>query len=228
MSLPESRVFPDAAQLTSALADAVCAEADAAIGARGAFHLVLAGGNTPRALYQALAARGAGDALWHVWYGDERCLPADDRERNSVMAETAWLAASQLPLPNRHTIPAELGAREAVALYSKRLEGVGDFDVVLLGMGEDGHTASLFPGHAWGEGPDSADAMAVHDAPKPPPERVTLSAARLSRSRRVWFIVSGAGKHEAMRCWRNGERLPVTAVHGRDETLIWLDRAAAP
>lgn len=228
MSLPELRVFPDAEHLVLALADALCTEAEADIRARGTFHLVLAGGNTPRELYRALAARGAGDAHWVVWYGDERCVAADDPERNSMMAETAWLAASRIPPANRHAIPAERGAREAADAYSKRLEAVGDFDLVLLGMGEDGHTASLFPGRDWGEVADSADALAVHDSPKPPPERVSLSAARLNRSRRVWFLVSGASKREAMRRWRDGEPLPVGAIHARTETLVWLDRAAAP
>lgn len=228
MSLPEARIFPDAEHLVSALADALCAQADADIQARGAFHLVLAGGNTPRELYRALATRGAGDAHWHVWYGDERCVAADDPERNSVMAETAWLAASRIPVANRHAIPAERGARDAADAYSKRLEGLGDFDLVLLGMGEDGHTASLFPGRSWGEAADSAGALAVYDAPKPPPERVSLSAARLNRSRRVWFLVSGAAKREAMRRWRDGDPLPVGAVRARTETLVWLDRAAAP
>ena len=228
MSLPEARIFSDAEHLVSALADALCAQAEVDIRARGTFHLVLAGGNTPRALYRALAMRGAGDAHWVVWYGDERCVAADDPERNSLMAETAWLAASGIPPVNRHAIPAERGARDAADAYSKRLEGVGDFDLVLLGMGEDGHTASLFPGRAWGVSADSADALAVYDAPKPPPERVSLSAARLSRSRRVWFLVSGGSKREAMRRWREGEPLPVGAVHARTETLVWLDRAAAP
>lgn len=228
MSLPETRVFADVEQLVSVLAGALCAEAEAGIKARGEFHLVLAGGNTPRALYRTLAARGAGDARWHVWYGDERCVAADHPERNSVMAETAWLAASRLPRANRHAIPAELGAPKAAALYAHCLEGIGDFDVVLLGMGEDGHTASLFPGRVWGDAPQAADALPVYDAPKPPPERVSLSAARLSRSRHVWFLVSGAAKREAMQRWRDGAPLPVAAVHGRTETLVWLDRAAAP
>jgi len=81
VSLPELRVFPDAEHLVLALADALCTEAEADIRARGTFHLVLAGGNTPRELYRALAARGAGDAHWVVWYGDERCLPEDDSDR---------------------------------------------------------------------------------------------------------------------------------------------------
>jgi 6-phosphogluconolactonase len=219
------RVFADSAALVRALADALCAEAAAAIAARGAFHLVLAGGTTPRALYAELARRGAGDARWHIWYGDERCLPAAHPERNSAMAEAAWLAASNIPEAQRWPIPAEHGASEAAAVYADWLARVGDFDVALLGMGEDGHTASLFPGRDWGTAADSPDALAVFDAPKPPPERVSLSAARLNRSRRVWFVVTGAGKREALLRWRQGAKLPVSGVQGGQETVAWLDQA---
>lgn len=220
------RVFADADALVRALADALCAEAAAAIAARGAFHLVLAGGTTPRALYAELARRGAGDAHWHIWYGDERCLPVDHPERNNAMAEAAWLAASQIPEEHRWPIPAEFGAREAATAYADALARVGDFDVVLLGVGEDGHTASLFPDHEWGAQSDSPDVLAVHDAPKPPSERVSLSAARLKRSAKLWVVVTGPSKHAALGRWRQGESLPVAAVHGRDETVAWIDAAA--
>jgi 6-phosphogluconolactonase len=228
MRLPEWRVFPDADELVPALADALCAEAAAAIAARGAFHLVLAGGSTPHALYCALAARHAGDANWHVWYGDERCLPEGHPARNNVMAETAWLSASRIPPENRRAIPAEQGSREAAALYAGWLAGVADFDLVLLGMGEDGHTASLFPDHDWGDAPGSPDVLAVHGALKPPPERVSLSAARLNRSRRVWFVVTGSGKRHALRRWAWQEALPVTAVQGLQQTVAWVDALAWP
>ena len=222
------RVFADSDALVRALADALCAEAAAAITARGVFHLVLAGGTTPRALYAELARRGAGDARWHIWYGDERCLSADHPERNSAMAEAAWLAASNIPEEQRWPMPAEFGAGEAAAVYADWLERVGDFDIVLLGMGEDGHTASLFPGHDWGTAVDSPDALAVFDASKPPPERVSLSAARLNRSAKLWVVVTGAGKRDALQRWRRGERLPVAAMQGRQETVAWLDAAAWP
>lgn len=228
MTLPEWRVYADADALVSALADALCAEAEAAIAARGAFHLVLAGGSTPRELYCALADRHAGDERWHIWYGDERCLPADHPERNSVMSEAAWLSASSIPAANRRPIPAELGACEAAAAYGEWLAGVGDFDVVLLGMGEDGHTASLFPGHDWGNATGSPDVLAIYDAPKPPPERVSLSAARLNLSRHLWFVVTGSGKRAALQRWKGGVALPVSAVRGRQQTVAWLDAAASP
>ena len=228
MSLPEWRVFADAQSLIASLADAICAEAEAASVTRGGFHLVLAGGSTPHELYRALADRHAGDERWHIWYGDERCLPAGHPERNSVMSEAAWLAASSIPSENRRPIPAELGAVEAATRYASGLKDVADFDVVLLGMGEDGHTASLFPGHDWGDAPGSPDVLAVLDAPKPPRERVSLSAARLSRGQRVWFVVSGSGKREALARWKNGAALPVSAIRGKQQTVVWLDQAARP
>jgi 6-phosphogluconolactonase len=224
----EWRAYPDSDALVEALADALQAEAEVAIAARGVFHLVLAGGTTPLALYRALAERNVGDARWHIWYGDERCLPADHSERNSVMAGSAWLSASRIPPENRRPIPAERGALEAAAIYAGWLSGVPDFDVALLGLGEDGHTASLFPGHDWGDAPDSPDVLAVHDAPKPPRERVSLSATRLNRSTLAWFVVTGAGKRDALLRWERCESLPVAAVHGRQETVAWLDAAAWP
>ena len=209
--------------LVKQLADALCAVAENAILERGAFHLVLAGGRTPQMLYRELGKRHAGDAHWHIWYGDERCLPAHDPQRNSLMAETAWLAHSAIPPQQRRAIPAEHGAILAAQQYQAWLENVAAFDLVLLGMGEDGHTASLFPGRTW----EDADVIAVHDAPKPPPERVSLSASRLSDSRRVWFIVTGAEKREAVARWKKKENLPVAQVRGREETVAWVDQAAA-
>lgn len=224
MSLPEWRVFVDAQTLVTQLADALCEVAADAIRERGIFHLVLAGGRTPQALYRELAKRRVGNAHWHIWYGDERCLPPKDPARNSQMAEIAWLADSAIPLPQRRAIPAEFGAMTAASQYRDWLAGVKSFDLSLLGVGEDGHTASLFPGQR-GEGEN--DVIAVHDAPKPPSERVSLSATRLSRSQRVWFIVTGADKQEAVARWKRNEPLPATRVSGVAETVVWLDQAAA-
>ena len=228
MTAPEWRVFSDADTLVACLADTLCEAAQGAIAARGAFHLVLAGGRTPLDLYRELSQRDAGDGRWHLWYGDERCLPLDHPERNSRMIETAWLAASRIPPENHRPIPAELGATQAAAQYAENLKEVTDFDVVLLGMGEDGHTASLFPDHDWGIPPSSPDVLAIQDAPKPPAERVSLSAARLNRSKHVWFVVTGSSKNNAITRWKNGEALPVSAVRGKQETLAWLDAAALP
>ncbi|TAM91802.1 MAG: 6-phosphogluconolactonase, partial [Rhodanobacteraceae bacterium] len=161
-------VFPDDASLVAnALARVLAASRDA-IAQHGAFDIVLAGGNTPRKLYRGLRNADCDWSRWHVWFGDERCAPPDDPERNSRMARDEWLDHVAIPIANIHPIPAEAGAREGAVLYARALRAVDAFDLVLLGLGEEGHTASLFPGHDWGMHADSPDALAVFKAPKPP------------------------------------------------------------
>lgn len=197
-----------------------------ALGARGEFHIVLAGGGTPRRLYAALAAEPHDWPRWQVWFGDERCLPVDHPERNSRMAATALLERVPIPAGQVHEIPAELGPIEAAAAYARALANVDEFDLVLLGLGEDGHTASLFPGQDWGDTEDAADVLPVFDAPKPPAERVSLSARRLLRSRQVLFLVEGPSKHAALAAWRRGEAMPAAAVMPSVGVDVLTDRQA--
>src|ERR1022692_551796 len=190
----------------------ILAAADRAIRARGEFHFVLAGGDTPRGTYRRLREARVDWSGWCIYFGDERCLPADDAARNSRMVGEAWLDHVPIPTERLHAIPAELGPAQGAEAYAQTLRAVGEFDLVLLGLGEDGHTASLFLDHEWGTASGSPDALAVFDAPKPPPERVTLSAARLSRARQVMFLVSGEAKHRAIVDWRAGENIPARAI----------------
>jgi 6-phosphogluconolactonase len=187
-------------------------DAARAIEQRGRFLIVLAGGNTPRGIYRMLHAADTDWSCWQVYFGDERCLPADSAERNSRMAADAWLNHVPIPQDQVHAIPAELGASAAALAYAETLRGVGDFDLVLLGLGEDGHTASLFPGRDWGVAASAPDALAVFDAPKPPPQRVSLSSARLSRTREVLFLVEGEAKRNVVARWRAGELLAAGAI----------------
>ena len=202
----------NAHELQSTAISALLASAEQAIQERGQFHIVLAGGNTPREIYHALCTAKTDWSLWHIYFGDERCLPPLDPARNSRMAQEGWLNNVPIPARQLHVIAGELGANEAARQYSVALRAVGDFDLVLLGLGEDGHTASLFPGHEWGSAPGSPDTLAVFDAPKPPQQRVSLSAARLSRARQVIFLVSGESKRRAMETWRAGEDIPARAI----------------
>lgn len=202
----------DERALQQAAVGTILAGAARAIRERGQFHLVLAGGNTPRGIYRELCAARTDWSAWRIYFGDERCLPQADSARNSRMAAEAWLDWVPIAPPQRHTIPAELGALLAARMYAETLQTVGDFDLVLLGLGEDGHTASLFPGHDWGAARGSPDALAVFDAPKPPPQRVSLSAARLSRARQVEFLVSGESKRRAVGEWRAGKDIPARAI----------------
>lgn len=201
-----------------------------AIERRGRFLIVLAGGNTPRDVYRMLRGADTDWSRWQVYFGDERCLPADDAERNSAMVADAWLNHVPIPRDQVHAIPAELGASAAALAYAETLRGVGDFDLVLLGLGEDGHTASLFPGRDWGIAADApdADALAVFDAPKPPPQRVSLSATRLSRTRGVLFLVAGEAKRSAVAQWRAGGDIPARAIHPKAGVDVLVESMLLP
>lgn len=216
MSAPGQRVrwhpVRDAQELAQQACERVLRSAEAAIAARGIFSIVLAGGGTPRACYERLRAARTDWSRWRIWFGDERCLPPGHRERNSRMAGGAWLDHVPLGSAAVHTIAAERGAVVAAGAYAEELSRVDEFDCVLLGLGEDGHTASLFPGDDWGVTPGSPDALAVHSAPKPPPERISMSAARLSRARCVLFLVAGQSKRRAVSGWHAGEQLPAAAI----------------
>jgi 6-phosphogluconolactonase len=189
--------------------DAIVQCAAQAIAERGQFLIVLAGGNTPRAVYRLLREAPTDWSKWHVYYGDERCLPRDHVGRNSLMAEQTWLDHVPIPASQIYTMPAESGALLGAKTYAETLAGVGDFDFVLLGLGEDGHTASLFPGGPWNDG---GATVAVANAPKPPPQRISMSASRLSAAHNVLFLVSGAGKQQAVNDWRAGKAIPASAI----------------
>jgi 6-phosphogluconolactonase len=203
---------PDENALQQQALTLILAQAARAIHERGQFHVVLAGGNTPRGVYRQLGRAQTDWSAWHVYFGDERCVPPDDPARNYHMAAEAWLNQVAIPATQVHPIPGELGAVQASQRYAEALEAVGDFDLVLLGLGEDGHTASLFPDHDWGAAPGAPDTLAVFDAPKPPRERVSLSATRLSRTREVLFLVSGEAKRWAISQWLADKDIPASSI----------------
>ncbi len=215
--------FNDAEAVAQATAEHVLQAATRAIESRGRFKLVLAGGTTPAQAYRLLRAAEADWGKWFIYFGDERCLPADHPERNSVMARQNWLAHVAIPEQNIFPIPVEEGVDVAVEKYAAIVAAARPFDLVLLGMGEDGHTASLFPGQPLDA---SALVIAVRDAPKPPPRRVSLGLAALNAAREVLIIVTGRGKQTAVRRWRAGENLPVAQVHGQQGTEVYIDAAA--
>lgn len=221
------QVHADAAATLSAAARRIEAAARDAIDRRGAFRIVLSGGETPRRLYAMLALTAVRWGAWHVYWGDERCVPRGDVQRNDAMAQGVWLDASPIPHAQIHPIPAELGPEAGAAAYSRALQDVPAFDLALLGLGEDGHTASLFPGRDWGVDPDSPAALAVRQAPKPPRERVSLSAARLSAARAVLVLAPGEGKRDAVRRWEAGEDLPIRAIAPETGVDAFVDRASA-
>jgi 6-phosphogluconolactonase len=201
--------FNSIAALRHAVCDTIMQSAYAAITKNGQFSIVLAGGNTPRAIYRLLRDMPAEWSKWHVYINDDRCLPIDHEDRNSLMVDQVWLSHVAVPKNQIHNIPAELGPIEGAKSYAKTLANVGTFDLVLFGLGEDGHTASLFPGHAVD---NSADAVPVFNSPKPPAERVTMSQNRLNNTNAAMFLVTGAGKQDAVNQWRGGVAIPATLI----------------
>jgi 6-phosphogluconolactonase len=212
---------------TAGLREAACGRvlgaAARALRDRGSMVIVLAGGSTPQEVYRTLRGAATDWPRWHVWFGDERCAPRDDALRNSRMASDAWLDHVPIPRVQIHEIPAELGPVDGARAYREMLHAIGDFDLVLLGLGEDGHTASLFPGHDWGAAKDAPDALAVTGAPKPPPERVSLSANRLGRAREVLFLVEGESKRDAVARWRAQADIPARAIRPRAGVDVLVD-----
>ena len=204
--------FKTATLLQQHLAEKIITQANDCIATHGFFSIVLAGGETPRAIYAQLQHSKTNWQHWHIYFGDERCLPEADAGRNSSMAFSAWLNHVPVQHNNIHTIPAHLPATDCINHYTKTLQRIECFDVILLGLGEDGHTASLFPTNDWGTTPDAPSVIAVNNAPKPPAQRITLSAQRLSRANKVWFIVSGEAKREALTRWQKGDAIPATAI----------------
>lgn len=211
-------------QVAEVAAQRILAAAHEAIAARGCFKLVLAGGRTPLSAYTLLAGRRADWDRWHIFFGDERCLGADDPERNSRAAADSFLGQVPIPRESVHAIPAELGAEPAAAAYEDLIRDSLPFDLVLLGLGEDGHTASLFPRRQIPEGPL---VIPVHGAPKPPPDRVSLTPRALSSSGRILVLVTGSGKREALARWREGADLPIAQATAGGRVEVLTDPPAA-
>jgi len=221
----EWQVYADADAVAREACHTIGHTARRAIADRGRFKLVLAGGTTPVAAYRLLAATDQTWDRWEIWFGDERCLPPNDVERNSHAAAEAWLNLVPIPEEQIHPIRAELGPQEAAHRYREKITGALPFDLVLLGMGEDGHTASLFPGRPQDE---SGLVHAVYDAPKPPTQRVSLGLSALRQCGSMLVLITGAGKWKAVSRWRDGTELPIARVTAGINGSVMLDEAAAP
>ncbi|MFY9680125.1 6-phosphogluconolactonase [Glutamicibacter protophormiae] len=224
-----------AARLITSIADALAA--------RGVAHVVLTGGSLGIAALAAVAENPARVSVdWskvHFWWGDERFVAADSADRNAGQAEVLFEALDALGL-DRETVHA-MGstdqydcAEDAAAAYTRLLadeapEGAANpaFDVLMLGMGPDSHVASLFPNHTRS---DELGAIAIHDSPKPPPHRVSLTMGTINSAREVWLLVAGAEKAPALAAAQhevNEASVPASAVQGTQATRWLVDRAAA-
>lgn len=237
---PEILVFDEAAEVSRAAALRFVELARSAIAARGRFSVALSGGSTPKQMYQLLASDELKEQVdWakvHVFFGDERCVPPDHADSNYRLADEALLSRVALPARNVHRIMGEGDAAANARLYEDELQTFfagapwPRFELVLLGMGDDGHTASLFPEtaalterRAWVVGLWVEKLNAY---------RITLSVPSINHAAHVVFLVTGAGKAERVAEVIHGERaperLPSQLIRPANGTLRWfLDRAAA-
>lgn len=226
---PEEMLDEAAERFAAAFSDSVAG--------RGSFRVALAGGGTPEGLYRRLAGPDYAHLPWgdcHVYFGDERAVPPDDPDSNYRMAREALLDHVPIPAAQVHRMPGEDEPTTAAAAYAERLradlpaaEGVPVLDLVLLGLGADGHIASLFPGTS---ALDSTEPAAAHWVPSLAAWRLTLTLQVLQGARRTWLLASGPGKAAILaRALGVAEAppLPVQRLAPAGEYLWLLDRAAA-
>jgi 6-phosphogluconolactonase len=238
---PDVLVRPDAGILARTVAEELAARLATAQAAHGSASVVLTGGGVGIAVLEQVAALGSTDVDWaavDVWWGDERFVPGESDDRNEKAARRALLDVVGVPAARVHAMPAsDAGFAEpedAAAWYAGELAATAQgsdlprFDVLLLGIGPEGHTASIFP-----ESPaahDDRPVFAVRDCPKPPPTRVSLGFTAINAADEVWVVVAGQEKAPAVARALAGAppvEIPAAGVHGRAATRWLLDAAAA-
>ena len=233
---PEIKVLPDALEIAHEAAERVIAAAESAAADGRPFSLALSGGTTPKALYELLATGPYKSRIdWRnveIFFGDERTVPPDHQDSNYRMAQESLLSKVPIPGDNVYRMAGERDPQQAAKEYGEMLKekfGEGGMDVVLLGMGDDGHTASLFPGTA-ALGETKHRCVANH-VPKLGAWRITLTAPFINRSRGVMILVSGESKakrlEEVLEGPQDPRRLPVQLIRPVGGSLTWLVDAAA-
>ena len=240
------QIFPDPQHLASAAAEQFVEIAEASVQLRGVFTVALSGGTTPQMLFRLLASEPyRGKVDWkntHIFWGDERCVPPDNEESNYLKAKQTLLDEIKIPETNIHRIMAELPPEQAAEDYEEKLlqyfSSIQDetertqaqFDLVLLGMGDDGHTASLFPGTPAIH--EETRWVAAQYIDKLAAWRITLTPAILNRAAHIIFLVSGAPKAYALQKILYGayqpDRYPAQIIDPQHGTLLWMiDEPAA-
>ncbi|GAA3855807.1 6-phosphogluconolactonase [Tessaracoccus defluvii] len=225
--------LPDAEDVSRVVARRLLDRVVALQAAQPTVHLCLTGGDAANAMYEAFAELAESSELdatrLQLWWGDERFVPATDPMRNSLQAVSRLARTISFQAAYTHMMAAQDGRKdshESAAEYEAELGGT-TFDIMLLGIGADGHVGSIFPGHPSFE-PTTRSVIGVTDSPKAPSERITLTLPTLNRSDEVWFLATGEAKAEAVAATLEyDETLPAAHVHGRVVTYWFLDEAAA-
>lgn len=225
--------LPDADEVAEVMAEHLLHRVVSLQQSKGQVNLCLTGGRTANAMYERLALLAPESRLdptrLDLWWGDENFVAATDERRHSLQAVSRLAGGISFTSANIHMMPAKEGRADADQAAAEYAAELGDtvFDIALMGIGEDGHTASLFPHHPSSE-PTARTVIGVSNAPKPPEDRLSLTIPSLSRSDEVWFIATGASKAGAVqRALAGADDVPAAQVTGRQATYWFLDADAA-
>jgi 6-phosphogluconolactonase len=207
----------------------------------GYFRLVLAGGNTPKQIYEILEQKQPDSTTWELFFGDERDLPINHPDRNSTMVEKAMpqliKKSHYYPILNAKdydnlikSIPTQEHGNEKRGAHENEKNGKKNerkslFDLVLLGVGEDGHTASIFPNKTYSY---LNYLQIIEDAPKPPPSRISLNVKALNDTQQTWVFATGESKKDVLNQWFNGKKLPIADIEPIDKFILFSDKTALP
>jgi 6-phosphogluconolactonase len=239
MAQPEIKVLPDPASVAREAADRIVAAAKAAIAAKGRFSIALAGGSTPKASFQLLASDAYRSKVdWpkvDIYFGDERCVAPDHKDSNYLMAKESLLSKAPIAAENVYRMRGEIDPEQAAKEYGLLLKqklGDGGIDLVMLGMGDDGHTLSLFPGtKAVTEREHRVVANYAENSTTGKSWRITMTAPFVNKAAAVLICVTGAGKAGRIRDVLKGpsepERMPIQLIQPSPGKLIWLLDAPA-
>jgi 6-phosphogluconolactonase len=205
--MPGLELFADAEAVARAAAEDIADTIERVFASNDLCHIALPGGGTPARCLELLSEMPLPWPRLHWYLGDERCYPPGHAQRNDTMIRNRFWSRIDGPEHNNHPIAAELGAEPAAHVYAMLIGRIARLDLVVLGMGEDGHTASLFPGNA--ALMDTRAVVPVYNAPKPPPQRVSLGLGTLRAAGRRIVLATGACKRDALQRVSRGESLPV-------------------
>jgi 6-phosphogluconolactonase len=242
---------PDADSAAARAAEHVARELRRAVDERGVFHLALSGGTTPGGTYERLAVEVGDWSAVELWFADERCVPPDDEESNYRLVAETLLAGSgtraqrvspgqagaDVPAERVHRMPGELGPGEGARAYAIELrdgvapgeDGLPVLDLVVLGIGPDGHVASLFPGSPALDADAQLLCVGIQDSPKPPPRRITLTLGVLRAARGCLLLATGAAKADAVSAMlgQPSRHVPASLLR-RERLTVIVDDAASP
>ena len=225
---PDIKISANKSELAVMVSDLVISRIRHGLDGTGTFHLALTGGSLGVLISELLVSHWneepEGFVGLHLWWGDERFVPELSEERNARPVLMAMSEVSPIHIHQVLSQDSNVEVEVAAKRYSADLLGI-DVDLILLGLGEDGHVASLFP-EQWDES-EERSAIAVLDSPKPPRQRVSFSMSKINASESVWFVVSGGEKHESIeKILARDASIPATHVHGKVETVLFADLAA--